>query len=141
MFYHINIGSNLGDRIGNIKRAVEALVQGQDGFLISSVHESEPWGFNSDKPFLNIAVAVWSDLEPLDMLHRCQAIERSMGSEQHRNEQGGYIDRVIDIDIILVDEMVINTPELTVPHPRMHEREFVMKPLQEILNIINNKPT
>ncbi|MCQ2288782.1 MAG: 3-phosphoshikimate 1-carboxyvinyltransferase [Muribaculaceae bacterium] len=133
MIYHLNIGSNLGDREANLRRAVDELKQLGSRCMVSSIVESEPWGYESDNAFLNVGVMLESDLEPLDMLHRCQAIERQLGSAAHRDEHGNYVDRLVDIDIILAGDLVINTPELTVPHPRMHERGFVMTPLKELL--------
>lgn len=130
--YYINIGSNLGDRRGNLMRAITALSALAGGCAVSSIVESEPWGYESDNAFLNVGVMLESDIEPLDMLHRCQEIERRLGSTSHRDEQGNYVDRLVDIDIILAGDLVINTPELTVPHPRMHERDFVTKPLHQL---------
>lgn len=132
MIYHLNIGSNIGDREMNLRRAVDELSLLGSRCIVSSIVESEPWGFESSNAFLNVGVMLESDLEPLDMLHHCQAIERQLGSAAHRDSNGNYVDRLIDIDIILAGELHINTPELTIPHPRMHERDFVMRPLQEL---------
>lgn len=133
MLYHLNIGSNLGDREGNLRRAIAMLSALGSACSVSSIVESEPWGFDGVNTFLNVGVMLESDMEPLEMLHHCQAIERKLGSKSHRDSEGNYVDRLVDIDIILAGDLVINTPELTVPHPRMHERDFVMKPLQELL--------
>lgn len=137
MKYYLNIGSNLGDREGNLRRAAAELASLGSRCTVSSIVESEPWGYDSDNAFLNVGVMLESDLEPLDMLHRCQEIERRIGSLSHRDKNGNYIDRLVDIDIILIDDLVIDTSELTVPHPRMHQRDFVMRPLQELLNLEN----
>lgn len=133
MLYHLNIGSNLGDREANLRRAVDELSSLGSHCLVSSIVESEPWGFESSNAFLNMGVMLESDLEPLEMLHRCQEIEQRLGSAAHRDNNGNYIDRLVDIDIILAGDLTINTPELTIPHPRMHERDFVMRPLKELL--------
>lgn len=116
-----------------MRRAVDELTLLGSRCMVSSLVESEPWGYDSDNAFLNVGVMLESDLEPLDMLHRCQAIERQLGSKSHRDREGNYVDRLVDIDIILAGDLVINTPELTVPHPHMHERDFVMTPLKELI--------
>ena len=134
MVYHLNIGSNLGDKRAVIMRAVAALSTEAGECAVSQFYESEPWGFESENAFVNVAVRLESDIAPLDMLHLCQDIERRLGCDAHRDSTGAYVDRIIDIDIILIDDLVINTPELTVPHPRMRERDFVMVPLQQILS-------
>lgn len=132
MIYYLNIGSNLGNKRENLLQAITQLQTIAVNCKVSSMIESEPWGYESNNTFVNVGVKLESDLEPLDMLHHCQSIERKMGSQSHRNKDGNYIDRVIDIDIILIDDLVIDTPELSVPHPHMHERDFVMHPLQEL---------
>ncbi len=137
MLYHLNLGSNLGNPRVNVDRAVDALRQLGTVSAISSYYESEPWGYDSDNHYINVAVAMRSDLEPKDLLHRCQDIERRLGSTSHRDEWGAYVDRVIDIDIILAGDLVVDNAELTIPHPRMHERDFVMKPLLEVANLLN----
>lgn len=139
MLYHLNIGSNLGDREGNLRRAIAMLSALGSAYSVSSIVESEPWGFDSVNTFLNVGVMLESDLKPLEMLHHCQAIERKLGSKSHRDSEGNYVDRLVDIDIILAGDLVINTPELTVPHPRMHERDFVMRPLKELLEKIDSQ--
>ena len=132
MNYYLNIGSNIGDRRDNLYRAVVALAAGTGGCAVSSIVESEPWGFESDNPFLNLGVSVSSDLEPQQMLDRIHEIERRLGSASHRDEQGGYIDRVVDIDIVAIDDMVIDTPTLQVPHPHLPERDFFLRPMMEL---------
>lgn len=139
MKYYLNIGSNLGDREANLRQAVDELTALGSRCTVSSIVESEPWGFASDNAFLNVGVMLESPLEPLEMLHRCQEIERKLGSKAHRDENGNYVDRLVDIDIIFAGNLVIDTPELTVPHPRMHQRDFVMRPLQELLGRENHQ--
>lgn len=128
----LNIGSNRGDRRRNLSRAVAAIEKEFGYFELSHVVESEPWGFDSPNRFLNVGMMVISELEPLEILHKLQAIERSISPDAHRNADGTYADREIDIDIIAIDEMTIDTPELTVPHPRMAERAFVLEPMAEL---------
>lgn len=133
---HINIGSNQGDRQTLIESAV-ALISHEwpDARLSrSDFFESEPWGFESDNSFINLGLMLETDalINPLDILRRLQTIERRISPDPHRDSLGNYIDRRIDIDLIAVDSLVVNTPELTLPHPRMRGRDFVMKPLRSL---------
>lgn len=100
---------------------------------VSRVVESEPWGYVSDSNFLNVGVAVDVGGEsPLDVFHKLQTIERSICGDAHRDAMGGYVDRVIDVDFIAMGDVTVSTPELTLPHPHMHEREFVLRPMAEL---------
>lgn len=132
MNYYLNIGSNIGQRRDNLYRAVVALAAGTGGCAVSSIVESEPWGFESDNHFLNLGVRVSSDLEPQQMLDRIHEIERRLGSASHRDEQGGYIDRLVDIDIVAIDDLVIDTPTLQVPHPHLPDRDFFLLPMTQL---------
>ena len=132
MDYFLNVGTNMGDRRDNLYRAVVALAAGSGGCAVSSIVESEPWGFESDNRFLNLGVWLVSDLEPQAMLDRIHDIERRLGSAAHRNEAGGYIDRLVDIDIVAIDDRVIDTPALQVPHPHLPERDFFLKPMMQL---------
>jgi len=135
---HLNIGSNLGDRRALIGRAVALLsrkVPGPVRMYLSSYIESEPWGFTSSNTFVNLGVMILTPqkVDPMQLLSITQSIERTVGNgAAHRNVDGTYCDRPIDIDIIDVDRAVINTPQLVIPHPRAKEREFVMRPLREL---------
>ncbi len=135
---HLNIGSNLGDRHALIGRAVALLsrkVPGPVRMYLSSYIESEPWGFTSSNTFVNLGVMILTPqkVDPMQLLSITQSIERTVGKgAAHRNADGTYCDRPIDIDIIDVDRAVINTPQLVIPHPRAKEREFVMRPLREL---------
>ena len=97
----------------------------------SAFYETEPWGFHSENKFLNSAVKVTTSLSPLQILEKTQQIEREMG-RMHKSVGGQYSDRLIDIDILMYDDLVVQTDVLTLPHPLMHERLFVMEPLAEI---------
>ena len=132
MEYYLNIGSNMGDRRDNLYRAVVALVAGTDGCAVSSIVESEPWGFESEHGFLNLGVSLDSALSPWQMLERIHEIERSLGSATHRDSEGHYIDRLVDIDIVAIDDLAIDTPTLQVPHPHLAERDFFLKPMMEL---------
>lgn len=135
MIAHINIGSNLGHRADQIARAVFLLAQ-RVGTVrrVSAPVESPSWGYESPNTFLNVGVNVETDLAPDEIVGRLQAIEREIDPAcRHRNARGGYVDRKIDIDLICIGDMVTDTAVATVPHPRMHEREFVLRPMLEIL--------
>ena len=134
MTVHINIGSNLGEREATLRRATELIIRALPGdVLVSQPFESPAWGYESDKTYLNTGISITLDVShhPHDILHILQSIERSIDSRPHRDDTGAYIDRMIDIDLIAVDDMVMDTPELTLPHPRMHLREFVLVPLSQ----------
>ena len=132
MDYYLNIGSNMGDRRDNIYRAVVALTAGTNGSVTSHVVESEPWGFDSDNRFMNIGLWLASDMQPQEMLDHIHDIERRLGSASHRDAEGNYVDRLVDIDIMAINEMVIDTPTLQVPHPHMAERDFFLRPMMEL---------
>lgn len=132
MHYFLNIGSNLGQRRLNISRAVAALEREFGWFEASHTVESAPQGFDSPNHFLNMGVHLISDLDPVEMLGRIKAIERSLCPEPHRTPSGLYADRTVDIDIIAADEAVVDLPDLQIPHPRMAERRFVLLPMQEL---------
>lgn len=130
---YLALGSNIGDRHRMITEAVGKInVRIGDVLRQSAFHETEPWGFVSDNMFLNAAVCVLTEMPPHRLLEATQSIEKEMGRTA-KSEGGVYHDRVIDIDILLYDDLHISTPELTIPHPSMYERDFVMKPLMEIL--------
>lgn len=135
MTAHINIGSNLGDSHALIEQAaagIALLASEGSAMRCSGFIESEPWGFNSPHRFLNLGVEITTDLPPHELLHRLQAIERAISSTPHRYADGSYTDRIIDIDLICMEQTVTDTPTLTLPHPRMHLRRFVLEPLMEL---------
>ncbi len=130
---YLSLGSNLGDRAENLRRAI-ALIGEQVGKVqrVSSFIETEPWGFQSEHPFLNAACLVLTTLSPFECLDATQQIERELG-RRTKSSGGIYHDRPIDIDLLMYDDLQLSTPRLTLPHPHMHERDFVMIPLREIL--------
>lgn len=132
MHYFLNIGSNLGNRKLNISRALRALEENFGYFETSSIVESRPWGFVSDNLFANIAVMIVSDREPSEILNIIHEIENRYNKSAHRDSEGGYSDRELDIDIMAIDDMVIDTPELTVPHRHLAERTFFLGPFSEL---------
>lgn len=131
-YYIINIGSNLGDRRLNLSRAMRAVGMEFGDFEMSHAVESAPFGFESAHKFLNLSMLFQSDLDPQEVLERLQKIERAISPDSHRNPDGSYRDRLIDIDMIAVDDRVIDTPTLKVPHPGLPERRFFLTPLMEI---------
>lgn len=128
------LGSNIGDKKANIERAID-LIGEQVGRVDrqSTLIKTEPWGFHSDNNFVNAAVRCLTTLSPRQTLAATQSIERAMGRER-KSVAGQYEDRIIDIDILLYDNITLNEPDLRIPHPLMHERDFVMRPLGEILS-------
>ena len=132
MIYYLNIGSNMGDRRDNLYRAVVALAAGTSGCAVSSIVESEPWGFESENRFMNVGISMVSDIAPHEMLDRIHDIERRLGSASHRDADGGYIDRLVDIDIVAIDDLVIDTPTLKVPHPHLPDRDFFLLPMAQL---------
>lgn len=102
-------------------------------YRTSSMMESEPWGFESENKFMNACCLVHTMMEPHRCLLETQRIERELGRTE-KSEGEKYRDRTIDIDILLFDDLTINEPDLKIPHPLMHEREFVMQPLKEIMS-------
>jgi len=129
---YIGLGSNLGRRGDNIRRALDLLTQdGSRLAAVSSFHETTPVGFTSNHSFLNAAALVLTPLPPETFLDATQRVERALGRTV-KSENGIYHDRTIDIDILLYDGISLQTPRLTIPHPRMAERAFVLAPLCEI---------
>lgn len=129
---YLGLGTNLGDKPDNLNKAIENI-----GKLIGTVerqsafYASGPWGFESQNSFLNACVRVNTNLSPHELLKATQSIERMMGRTE-KSHDGHYHDRLIDIDILLYDDISVDEPDLTIPHPLMQERDFVMVPLREI---------
>lgn len=130
MLSFLSLGSNQGDRQANIAHACD-LIEARCGRILrrSSDFFSAPWGYQSVHEYLNICLAIDTSLSPLDLLHVTQQIERELG----RTVKGVYQDRPIDIDILLYEGVECSGSELTIPHPHMLERDFVLVPLREIL--------
>lgn len=130
---YLSLGSNQGNRHKYLNRAIE-LINHRLGQVeaISQFIETEPEGFVSPFMFLNAALRMRTELSPLALLIGLQQIERELGRTQ-KSHDGIHYDRSIDLDILLYDNVRIDTPILTIPHPRMQERSFVLLPLQEVL--------
>ena len=129
---YLALGTNLGNRKAIMREAIDNIGK-KVGTVMrqSSFYETEPWGFESPNLFLNACICVSTKLAPRQLLEVTQAIERDMGRVE-KTVGLQYVDRIIDIDILLCDDLHINEPDLVIPHPLMEEREFVMKPLLEI---------
>lgn len=130
---YLSLGSNIGNRKAVMRQTLVMLAE-QVGEVVktSSLYETEPWGFDSPNLFLNACVEVRTTLAPHRLLEVTQHIERKLG-RVNKSAGGTYQDRIIDIDILLYDDICIDEPDLKIPHPLMKERDFVMKPLNEIL--------
>lgn len=123
-------GSNQGDRQALIQKARQQMTVIGPIKRSSSLYETAPWGFKAENPFYNMAVIYTTALSPTEVLRHCLETEKLLGRTR---PAGGYSSRTMDIDIILYDRQIISTPELTVPHPRMTLRNFVLIPLNEIM--------
>jgi 2-amino-4-hydroxy-6-hydroxymethyldihydropteridine diphosphokinase len=128
---YLGLGTNLGDKEQNLRDAVQKIEE-QVGKIVSlsAFYVTAPWGFSSDNSFLNAAVCVDTELAPIDVLQRTQAIEQELGRTK-KSVNGIYSDRLIDIDLLLSTTSPSGA-KLILPHPLMAERDFVMKPLAEI---------
>ena len=129
---YLSLGTNMGNKEENLRTAM-TLIEEQVGTITSqsALYASAPWGFNSENTFLNNAISVETSLTPEELLSTTQRIEHTLG-RTHKSVDGQYSDRLIDIDILLYDDVVMHTPSLTLPHPLMHRRLFVLEPLSEI---------
>ena len=136
---YIGLGSNLGDGPKNLDKAV-ALLQKEAGDVLytSAYIESEPWGFESEHRFTNAVTVISTTLEPLPLLDLTQQIERRMGRTRKRRRGEGYSDRVIDLDLLIYDDLQLETERLVLPHPHIADRDFVRLPLEECQAFIRN---
>ncbi len=125
---YLGLGSNLGDRQANLDRALSLLSQRVGEMQVSSVYDTEPLGNINQPRFLNMVCQVYTSLAPAELLALVKGIELKLGRASHKPNAP----RPIDIDVLLYNDQVIETPELTVPHPRLTERAFVLVPLAEL---------
>lgn len=125
----LGLGTNKGHKHQNIERAIEelSLVFGNP-ISTAPFMETKPWGYESPNDFLNTVVAFETSMSPLDSLEATEKIERRMGRTT-KSDKNGYCDRIIDIDILFYDNLTLKTERLTIPHPLLHKREFVLQPL------------
>ena len=125
---YLGLGTNRGEREQNMATALARLQERLRLVAVSSLYETAPWGVTDQPPFLNAAVAAETDLPPAELLAFVKGMEREMG----RQPGGRWGPRLMDIDILLYDDLVLETPDLVIPHPRLTERAFVLVPLAEI---------
>jgi 2-amino-4-hydroxy-6-hydroxymethyldihydropteridine diphosphokinase len=125
---YLALGTNLGDRPANLRAAVDSLPPAVNFLAGSPVYETPPWGLTDQPAFLNMAVRGETALPPLELLRRLKQLEVSLG----RQPGVRWGPRLIDIDILFYDDLVIDQPGLIVPHPRLHERAFVLVPLADL---------
>jgi len=125
---YLSLGTNLGDRLANLKSALAALTPQMIVKERSHIYETPPWGYTEQPAFLNQVVKVETYLAPEPLLKHLKRIEVALGREP--SFQNGP--RLIDLDILFFDDLVLETPAVTIPHPRMHERAFVLVPLNDI---------
>ncbi len=133
---YLSLGANLGDKQKNIRQAIELISQisGVSLIAVSHFYETEAWGVINQPNFINAAVRIKSTLQPLQLLDELQKIEYKLGRVRH----GHWSARTIDIDILYIDDMKIDSDRLKIPHPFMIERDFVLVPLSEISGIKYN---
>jgi 2-amino-4-hydroxy-6-hydroxymethyldihydropteridine diphosphokinase len=125
---YLALGTNLGDRPANLRAAMEALSPEIKVLAESKVYETPPWGYETQPAFLNMAVKCETALEPESLLKRLKQLEVQLGREQSFR----WAPRLIDIDILFYNDLILESESLTIPHPRLHERAFVLVPLADI---------
>jgi len=127
---YLCIGGNLGEREANLEEALEFIDFNMgDVQATSSIYESEPWGMKDVPHFLNQVVQIQCELSNDDLLLEISELEEFFGRQRSKE---GYVSREMDIDVLFIDQEIIETDSLRVPHPRMHERRFVLEPITEI---------
>ena len=125
---YLALGSNLGDRLANLKQAIDSLTPQMEVKAKSSVYETPPWGYEDQPKFLNQVVKAKTYLDPEPLLKHLKRLEVALG----RQASFPNGPRLIDMDILFYDELILNTSSLVIPHPRLHERGFVLLPLMEL---------
>lgn len=134
---YLGLGTNIGNKRKNMITAASLLARrAGDVLALSSFYETEPWGFESSNKFLNAAIKIRTSLSPIELLHLTQEFEKELGRTE--KSEGTYHDRVIDIDLLMYDGLVLQSEELVLPHPLMHKRKFVMEPLSEIAPFVTH---
>src|SRR5512145_3089951 len=136
---YLALGTNLGDRLANLKQAITSLTPQLDVKAKSQVYETPPWGFEDQPKFLNQVLKAKTYLDPEPLLKHLKRLEVALG----RQESVPNGPRLIDIDILFYDELILYSPALVIPHPRLHERAFVLMPLMdldpELVHPVNKK--
>lgn len=125
---YLALGTNLGDRLENLRAATGALAPQVTVGAMSPVYETEPWGYADQPAFLNMIVRAETELSPAVLLAHLKEREQTLGrAPSFRNGP-----RLIDLDVLFYDDLILDTPPLTIPHPRLHERAFVLIPLNDL---------
>ncbi|RME88547.1 MAG: 2-amino-4-hydroxy-6-hydroxymethyldihydropteridine diphosphokinase [Anaerolineae bacterium] len=125
---YLALGTNLGDRLANLRAALDTLPPAVRVLATSPVYETPPWGYTDQPPFLNMVIRAATDLPPADLLTYLKRLEADLG----RTPTFRYGPRQIDLDILFYDDLTLETPSLIIPHPRLHERPFVLVPLADL---------
>lgn len=125
---YLGLGTNLGDRLANLEQALQALAPQVHVLRASSVYQTQPWGYLDQPAFLNQVLQAETLLSPLRLLNKLKRIEKQLGREVTFR----YGPRLIDLDILSYDDLILHTKRLEIPHPRLHERAFVLAPLAEL---------
>lgn len=125
---YLGLGANLGDRAANLRQALRRLEPLAHVLAVSSLYETEPWGVTDQPPFYNAVARISTELQPLDLLRHLKDVEHTLGRRPGRR----WGPRPVDLDILLYGERILCTPELTIPHPGLAERPFVLTPLAEL---------
>jgi len=125
---YIALGTNLGDRMTNLRAAIDALAPEVTALAESHIYETPPWGYENQPPFLNMVLKAETDLEPKLLLNYLKLLEVELGREQSFH----WGPRLIDLDILFYDDLVLDSPPLVIPHPRLQERAFVLVPLMDL---------
>jgi len=127
---YISLGTNLGNKVQNLKNAnVEIELNCGIVKQKSSIYSSAPWGFESFNNFLNQVILVETNLSPQELIHELLKIETSFGRNRAASD---YQDRIIDLDILFYDDLVLSNSDLIIPHPKLHERNFILEPMREL---------
>ena len=127
---YLSLGSNMGDRLDYLFKAIDLIGQRIGNILKkSSIYETEPWGFNTPNLFLNQVIIIRTSQSPTNILREIKIIEKDIGRKKRTTE---YTSRVVDIDILLFNDLVLEALDLIIPHPHLHKRNFVLVPLNEI---------
>jgi 2-amino-4-hydroxy-6-hydroxymethyldihydropteridine diphosphokinase len=125
---YLSLGTNLGQRRQNLERAVAGLGEVMEITAVSPIYQTPPWGLTDQPDFLNLCLQAATSLSPFDLLHFTQELEKEMGREQTVR----WGPRLIDIDILFYDDRILHSEELTIPHPQIAQRAFVLVPLADI---------
>ena len=128
---YLSIGSNLGDRVLNLKTAILKLSSFASVLGTSPFYETEPWGYEDEHHYINAVLKIETNFSPINLLKHIKIIERTMGRKKHKNDNT-YQARVIDLDILFFDSEIIKIDNLIIPHPKLYHRNYVLRPLCDL---------